>query len=127
MKMDIEMANLCIIIPLFSVPVTLSLVGDRDVCPSEPVTVCCVVKKSTQSSFLLWRCSGSSMEDLVICNPIFDFDCKFGKVVDVTGSCECNNTVIVSQATFIANSSNTSSLTCGTNTQQENIRVSVKG
>ena len=94
--------------------VTLSLVG-KDVCPSQSVTVRCVVKKSSnkQLSFLSWRCYGSVNENL---NPILDFNCEFGKVVNVTGSCKCEDTVIVSEATYFPYPGN---LTCGNGAQEE--------
>ena len=108
--------------------VTLSLVG-KDVCPSQSVTVRCVVKRPSnqQSPFLSWRCSGSVNENLVICNPILDFNCEFGKVVNVTGSCECEDTVIVSEATFIPNTDSAGNLTCGNGVQEETVSLSVKG
>ena len=109
-----------------SIIVTLSLVGGRDVCPSEPVTLRCVVKRPSnqQFPFLSWRCSGSVNENLVICSPILNFNCEFGKVVNVTGSCKCEDTVIVSEATFIPNPDSAGNLTCGNGRQDS---LSVKG
>ena len=111
-----------------SILVTLSLVG-KDVCPSQFVTLRCVVKRPSnqQSPFLSWRCSGSDNEKDVICNPILDFNCEFGKVVNVTGSCECEDTVIVSEATFIPNPDSAGNLTCGNGAQEETVSLSVKG
>ena len=107
----------------------LSVIGNKDICPSQPVTVRCIVKKlsSQQFPFLSWRCSGSNNEKLVICNPILDFNCEFGKVVNVTGSCECEDTVITSEATFIPNTDSAGNLTCGNGEQDETVSLSVKG
>ena len=106
--------------------VTLSLVG-KDVCPSQSVTVRCVVKKrSNKQLFILsWRCYGSVNENLVICNLILDFNCEFGKVVNVTGFCECEDTVIVSEATFIPNPDSAGNLTCGNGVQEETTSFSM--
>ena len=60
-------------------------------------------------------------------NPILDFNCEFGKVVNVTGSCECEDTVIVSEATFIPNPDSAGNLTCGNGEQDETVSLSVKG
>ena len=60
-------------------------------------------------------------------NPILDFNCEFGKVVNVTGSCECEDTVIVSEATFIPNPDSAGNLTCGNGAQDETVSLSVKG
>jgi hypothetical protein len=84
--------------------VTLTIVGVEDTCPYQPVTVRCIVKRSLNRglSFLSWKCSEDSSEHLVFCDPVLDFDCEFGTLYNVNGSCECDDTVIVSEVTFIA-------------------------
>ena len=109
--------------------VNLSVIGNKDICPSQPVTLRCVVKRplNQQFPFLSWRCSGSVNENLVICNPILDFNCGFGKVVNVTGSCKCEDTAIVSEATFIPNPDSAGNLTCGNGALEKTIAVSLNG
>ena len=112
-------------------PVTVSVVVDRPICPFEPVTVRCLVKKTPNHFFLSWRClSNHGSENLVLCNPILAFDCEFGAVVNITGACKCTDgSVIVSEATLIPKSfiTSDSSPTCGNGQQQETVSVSAKG
>ena len=111
--------------------VTLSVIGDGEICPSMPVTVRCVVKKIPSSVFFLsWRCNKEKGEEnLVLCHPILDFSCEFGEVVNVTGSCECDNSVIVSEATFVSKSDgpDTGSLTCSNGREEETVSVTANG
>ena len=96
-----------------------------------PVNVRCVVKRIPSSVlFLSWRCSKEKTEEnLVLCNPILDFSCEFGEVVNVTGSCECDNSVIVSKATFVSKSdgADTGSLTCSNGREEETVSVTANG
>ena len=83
--------------------------------------------------FLAWQCTrldGTEEERVVTCNtgPVADFNCPFGKIYDIKGSCTCNDTLITSEATFIATSEGDMLLFCsdgGADTQQ--VSVSVKG
>ena len=109
----------------------MSLVRHKPICPFEPVTVQCLVKKTPDHFFLSWRClSNHGSKNPVLCNPILAFDCEFGAVINITGACKCTDgSVIVSEATLILSSSVTSgsSLTCGNGQQQKTVSVSAKG
>ena len=95
-----------------------------NICPYKPVTLRCVAKKNYD--FLSWKCSGAEKaQDFINCSDIFDFSCEFGEVVNVTGSCECDNSVIVSEATFVPKSDgpDTGSLTCSNGGEEETVSV----
>ena len=114
---------------LVSPVVTLSVTDGEDACPFDPITLRCIVKKHTtqQLSFLSWRCTEDSSENFVFCNPILDFSCEFGTVSNISGFCECSNTIIVSEATFTPTSTTTRTLICGNGRQQQMIPLSTKG
>ena len=94
-----------IILYSFAVSVTLNV---SEICPYQPVAAHCVVKKplNDPNPFLSWQCSSQNRmgeERLVFCNTEdnLDLHCQFGTVFDVTGSCDCNDT-IMSNVTFVA-------------------------
>ena len=77
--------------------------------------------------FLSWKCAKDSGENVVFCDPILNFDCGFGTVANVTGSCECNDALIVSEATFTANSTDARTLICGDGTREEKVSLIAQG
>jgi hypothetical protein len=73
---------------------------------------------------LAWKCAENSQGGHAVrCANINNFDCGFGIVENVTGSCECNDALIVSEATFTAKSTDARILICSDGTQEEEISV----
>ena len=105
--------------------VTLKVVNGGD-CPFDPITLRCIVQKKPQTSFLSWKCS-ENIEQFVICNPIVAFNCEFGRLTNITGSCECGGSIIVSEATFLANSNSARSLICSDGVQQDEVSITPRG
>ena len=113
---------------LFFLPVSVSVKDSETICPSSPITLRCVVNttQNTRTHLLLWKCSKRSSERTVICDPIHDFDCPFGKVKSVNVSCDCED-LIVSEATFTPNSTAARTLVCGDGIQEQEVSLLPKG
>lgn len=114
----------------FILLVSLSVI-DENYCPIpfEPVTVSCIVKKTLEEDpfFLSWKCNEHSSTNLVLCNDIVGFTCEFGEVFNVTGTCECNNTVIVSEVTFFANPAGANTLICSNRKEDAMLTLDITG
>ena len=70
------------------------------------------------------------MERLVLCNTgtVLNINCQFGVVYNVTGVCKCNDTVLVSEATFLAASAGYMTLSCSDGqSDEQQISISLKG
>ena len=68
-------------------------------------------------------------ERLVFCNTEdnLDLHCQFGTAYDVTGSCECNDSVIMSNVTFFAPPSGDMTLSCSNGVYEKQVFVSMNG
>jgi hypothetical protein len=109
-----------------SFAVTLSIKDGESICPFHPITLRCVVNTTLSNRttpFLSWKCAKDSGENVVFCGPILNFDCSFGTVANVTGSCECNDALIVSEATFTAKSTDARTLICSDGTREEKVSL----
>ena len=115
----------------YSIAVTVSVKHSETICPSDPITVRCVVNTTLSQQttpFLLWKCTESSGQNVVLCEPILNFDCDFGRVENVTGSCLCDNkSLIVSEATFTATSTSARTLICSDGSTEEKVSITAKG
>ena len=110
--------------------VSISL-NKPDACPYEPVTAQCNVT-GPSNLFLSWDCQASNerFERLVFCDQMaVDLDCEFGTVYDISSNCVCNDTVIISEATFDLSPMGDMMLFCsnGESDQRQGVPVSVKG
>ena len=102
----------------------------ENICPFHPITLHCVVNTTLSNRttpFLSWKCAENSDENVVLCDPILSFDCGFGIVENVTGSCECNDALIVSEATFTAESTDARTLICSDGTREEKVSLIAQG
>ena len=100
------------------------------ICSLQRVTVSCTVKRTPNSNpFLLsWEChdqNGLDNERIVFCNNdiIYPMKCQFGDV-DIVASCQCDDSVIVSNASFSITTEN-QTLNCS-NGDSEQVTVSVQ-
>jgi hypothetical protein len=116
-----------------SLAVSLAL-NVSEICPYQPVTAHCVVKKplNNPNPFISWQCSGQNRveeERLVFCNTQdnLDLHCQFGTAYDVTGSCKCNDSVIMSNVTFFAPPSGDMTLNCSNGVYEKQVFVSMNG
>ena len=108
------------------------LVKDGEsVCPFHPITLRCVVNTTLSDQtvpLLAWKCAENSQGGHAVrCANINNFDCDFGIVENVTGSCECNDALIVSEATFTAESTDARTLICSDGTREESVSLSAQG
>jgi hypothetical protein len=100
-------------------------VSDIDVCPSQLLTAFCTVKRETIFTVLKWDCENVA----VLCtnNKINDFMCGFGKVYNVMQICNCDDSVIVSEASFLAPTAGGSeTLSCSSGAEKASIDISVQ-
>ncbi|CAI8058311.1 hypothetical protein GBAR_LOCUS31703 [Geodia barretti] len=107
--------------------VSVSVKDSETICPFHPITLRCVVNTTLSDQttpFLSWKCAENSQGGhAVFCDTILNFDCGFGIVENVTGSCECNDALIVSEATFTAKSTDARTLICSDGTQEEKVSL----
>ena len=115
----------------FAVSLTLNV---DEVCPYQTVTAHCAMKKppNSQNLFLSWQCSGQNgleEERLVFCNTgnIVDLHCQFGEVFHVTGACDCDDTVVMSNVTFVVPSSGNVTLNCTNGALSKQVPTSMNG
>ena len=81
---------------------------------------------------LSWECSdegGAEVKRVVLCDGAnFNLNCQFGVVYDVTGVCGCNNTLIMSNATFyVPPPGDIMTLNCSNGVYEEHVIVTTNG
>ena len=119
----------------FAPPNPVSISSQKEIFPSQPVTVQCnVTRPPNGGNFLLsWECTdpdGRNTEHLVLCSPgpVTEFSCAFGRVYNVTRDCGCSKTVITSNVTFNTTSVCDMLLFCSNGgTEKQQVSASVTG
>ena len=111
-------------------PVSLSVKDGENICPFHPITLRCVVNTTVSqepSPFLSWKCTATSADNFLICSDIVAFNCAFGKVDNIIGSCDCGGSIIVSEATFTPSSTDARTIVCSDGPHEEEIPVVPRG
>ncbi|CAI8037903.1 hypothetical protein GBAR_LOCUS21171, partial [Geodia barretti] len=106
--------------------VSLSVKDGENICPFHPITLRCVVNTTVSqepSPFLSWKCTAASADNFLICSDIVTFNCAFGKVDNIIGSCDCGGSIIVSEATFTPSSTDARTIICSDGAHEEEIPV----
>ena len=62
----------------------------------------------------------------VLCGPIVNFTCDYGKVFNISGECQCDGgSVIVSEAKFQADQLGPKTLFCGNGMKEDEKEISL--
>ena len=126
--------SILVLIRISTSPSVCLSVIEQNTCPSEPVTVQCITNKPAENedSFLFWNFTnpnGESDECTALCSP-GSVLCSSNELYDVkVTDCTCDNTVIISEATFNRTSQCNVMLFCsnGKGSQQQQISATIEG
>ena len=97
----------------------------------EPIVAQCIVKRyASSTTFLHWDCERREGSGTVLCNSkrIDDFSCGFGEILNVTGFCDCDSPVIISEATvFAPPAGGNETLLCSNGIESKAISITTPG